>query len=188
MWTQSLFALAVLSSPLHAAPSSDSWLPCPLLDNGQPGVIDDAGSCPPGKTTAWTTNVAVTGCDQLQFGGHDDWRVPTKKELQEKLSPKDASASMLPAGRYFAILLTGRTLWYSDHVSLREGPEPTPAGTHLLCVRSLGIDLSSALLRDQSASIDIETVDDDDDDLFQGVEPIPPFPRHPVGTTPNERR
>jgi hypothetical protein len=94
-WTkgESLYVRCVRGGP---TPHSDRFVRDTTSESGQPTVTDNAtelewqgcaqgllgDSCETGMASLTTWSVALAYCEGLSWGGHDDWRLPNKKELR----------------------------------------------------------------------------------------------------------
>ena len=67
-----------------------------------------------GKTN-W--NNAVTNCNNLSYGGYDDWRLPNKMELKSVIDC-GVNTPALPAGHPFASVAIDDSYWTSTTLSL----------------------------------------------------------------------
>jgi len=61
------------------------WIKCSLIESGTPDSIegdtpDNASDCS-GTHKIYTHNEAKTACENLNFAGYSDWRLPTSPEL-----------------------------------------------------------------------------------------------------------
>jgi hypothetical protein len=92
-----------------------------------------SGAAPAASTAIWSD--AVSGCNDLTYGGYSDWRLPTQIEMMDAYSHgiRDVTYHTTPAGttfnnQYFTVSnFDNAWVWTATSYSFKGGPSPNTA-------------------------------------------------------------